>query len=305
MKKVITLLLSLLMIVAVVSSLAIGSSAEEADIDVVVGQVFEWNIQNATVDAQRLWGKGNGKSPDGLWSYKFFALGKKIYGDMVYNLQFSCYTWSTSATETDGMGWARVRSFGGNFHPDTKADVVKSFVFPSGGTVTVQNLVRRTGEYIVGKNTPTSFAVYLDDVLVYPKSGAEYEALTSNEEVDISFDLEVKKGQRLYIHLGAIDGDRGSDGVDMSNFITYKSVNDEVETENSIATLEEFTILTNTVTLENLTDRVDNDAKPSNNAGNASSTDSGSSLGLILGIVGGVIVVIAVVVVIVIKKKKQ
>lgn len=305
MKKVITLLLSLLMIVAVVSSLALGSSADEADIDVVVGQVFEWNAQDATVDAQRVWGKGNAKSPDGLWSYKFFALGKKIYGDMVYNLKFSCYTWSTSATESDGMGWARVRSFGGNFHPDTNADVVKSFIFPSGGTVTVQNLVRRTGEYVVGKNTPTSFAVYLDDVLVYPKSGAEYESLTSNEVVDISFDLEVKKGQRLYIHLGAIDKDRASDGVDMSNFITYKSVNDEVETDNTIATLEEFTILTNTVTLENLTDRSDSSVNPSNNGGNGAASDGGSSLGLIIAIVAAVVVIAAVVVVIVIKKKKQ
>ena len=301
MKKVLVLMLSLCLLASLCAAFALSVSAEEA-VDVTVGMSFEWNDQSGDPASQEACRTGKGKSPDGLWQYMFYSLEKKVYGTMVFTTDF--YAWSITPGDTK-LGFARARNYGANFHPGETADIVKVFTVPSGGTVTVDSTVARQYDWVADSgNTPSSFAVYLDDQLVYPTSGASYETLVSATPQNITFDLDVKANQRIYFHIGCVDGHQAGDGVDMSNTITYKSVNDEVGEDLGPVTLEKPTVITNTVPLDDLTDKTTDGNKVSNNPGIASAEES-SSVGLIIGIVAAVVVVIGVVVaVIVIKKKK-
>lgn len=308
MKKVLTVLLSLCLLVALGASFAMNSFAAE-DIEVTVGQQFEWNDQSADSKTKLAWIQSKGVSPDGLWKYLIYAPAKKQYLPVV--LATGGMFALTPEPNGTGLGYARARDHGKNFHPAEAGDIVKSFTFPSGGTVTVESVVARVNEWVNGTATPSSFAVYLEDKLVFPASG-EYETLTSTADRTFTFDVEVSKGQRLYIHIGCVDGDQSGDAVNMSNTITYKAVNDSVfEADTSSVTTDTGVKITKTFTVTLTADGgpnagssdVDSGMINTNNTG-AASGDGGSSVGLIIGIVAGVAVVAAVVVVIIVKKKK-
>jgi hypothetical protein len=160
-----------------------------------------------------------------------YALEQKAYYELVFvyekNISGAYFAWAKIPGNT-GVGYARVRDNGTNFHPAQLADVVKTFHCPSGGKIQFTATVARDSEWTSeSTGTPSSIAIYLDDVLVYPTGGAEYEQLTSTTPFTIKLDLEVKKNSRVRVHIGAI-GDQGSDGVDMENTVIYKSVNNEV-----------------------------------------------------------------------------
>lgn len=299
MKKFLTLLLTLCLVASVVSSFAVVANAE--DIQVSVGQSFEWNDQSADPKTKMAWYKSNGTSPDGLWKYKFYSLNKKVYQNLVINGNDFC--WKTDAGNDDyGIGMARVRQVGKNFHPGYAADVVKEFTCPSGGSIQILSTVARQNDLKAGTSANgTSFAIYVEDRLVYPEEGGgEFLTLVSSEEQIIDVTVDVKKGERVRIHIGAI-GEQSGDGINMANTITYKAVNDEDAGELSDTTF------TNT-RIENTNARPTLDVN--NQGGNNNrlpSDNDGLSVGAIVGIViGGVAVVgIAAVVVIVLKKKKQ
>lgn len=301
MKKILTLFLTLCLLASVATCFAFSANAEETDIEVSVGSTFEWNSQAESVTGDPktkfAWYKSNGVSPDGLWSYKFYSLNKKMYKSLV--LSGSNFAWSASAGNDDGgIGMARVVNLGGTFHPGYAADVVKEFTCPSGGKIRISSTVARQKD--AAGTTGASFAIYVEDRLVYPEEGnGDYLTLVSSTPQTIDVDVEVSKNERVRIHIGAIE-EQEEDYVDMSNTITYTSVNDDVAEG-----LTEDTLVFSTIPR---TDDGPGNANNNNNGGSKLPTkNDGLSTGAIIGIVAGAVAVvgIAVVVVIVLKKKKQ
>ena len=308
MKKIFALLLMLCLLAAVVSSFAVNAAAE--DVEISIGQRYEWNDQSQNTEDYKTWVAGGGVSPDNLWFYKIFVLKTEKYMPVVYSNSIGCYAWALQPGDT-GIGFARVRSKGVNFHPGEAGDIVKGFICPSGGTVTLETTVARSSEYNLSSSsaTPTSFAVYLangfgasnkaeNKVKVYPADD-NFEVLTSIDEKTISVDIDVKQGQVILIHIGAME-EQSADSVNMSNYVTYTAINNDVADE-----------LTDIDTGKDIPTRTDSIPTLNNGSNNISSgtvngnTDGGSSLGLILGVVAGVVVVAAVAVVILMKKKKS
>ena len=284
MKRILPILLTVCLLAALFTALTVNSGAAE-DVQVTVGQKFEWNDQSADSNTQKAWRLGGGKSPDGMWEYMFYSLAKKVYGHVV--LSSDGFAWSKTPGDT-GIGYARARGFGKNFHPGEAADIVKVFNVPSGGTITVDTIIKRVNEWVAGTNTATSLAVFLDSEQVFPAGGGVMSIVSATEQT-YTFDVDVKKGQRLYIHIGCIDGNQSGDAVEMANYVTYKSVNDEVAESTEIVPPPKPVETIETVIV----------------CPGPQPYDEGSSVGLIIGIVAAVVVVIGVVVaVIVIKKKK-
>ncbi len=310
MKKILTILLSVCLLASLVTCFAIATAAEE-EIVPTVGQQFAWNDQakDVTGDAatEAAWRKGNAKSPDGLWKYQFYSLQKEIYQPMVYATG-GIYAWNKNPGPDDnGIGYARVRHFGRNFHPADKADVVKTFICPSGGTIQISTTVARANNLEAGKGTGTSIAIYKmsgnERTLIYPEAGGgEYLALVSTTPTTFDVTVDVKKGEHINIHIGAMEN-QGSDAVDMSNIVTYKSINDDVmEEEITDTTISGPTSYGTNYVVPTLSDN-----NASGNAGGAASEKDGLPVGAIVGIaIGAVAVVgIAVAVVVIVKKKKQ
>ncbi len=298
MKKFLTLFLTLCLLASFAACFAISANAEE-EIKVSVGSAFEWNDNSGDAKTQMTWHKSEGKSADGLWKYQYYSLKKGVYKDMVaFGKQFA---WSSKATGDDyGIGYARVGEYGLWFHPGYAADAVKVFTCPSGGTIQISTEIARKNDLKSGTTANgTSFAIYVEDQIV-PIDGQDYITLVSTEPQQIDVTVDVAKGQRVRIHIGAL-GDQSSDGVIMKNVITYKSINDEVAGEVSDKTLTDGR-LDSSEGIPTL--------KPNQGGNNnklPTKDDGGMSVGAIIGIVAGVVAVagIAVVVVIVLKKKKQ
>lgn len=305
MKKILTIVLSLCILASMATCFAISVSAEEdAPVSVTVGQKFEWNGQSGDEASKKAWREGGGKSPDGLWRYQFYALTNNKYGNMVI-CPGLFYAWNTNPGETD-FGYARVREYGANFHPGEKADVVKVFTCPSGGTIELDTTVTREAA-VEGEATGTSIAVYLEDQLIYPEAGGgDFLSIQDAEPHNFKVTVDVSANERIYIHLGCINGEQNGDSTYMTNTVTYKAVNDE-STEVSENT---HTVTLRTNTIAGSLTLTENDIAGTGGASNSNSntnTDSqGASTGLIIGIVAGAVAVvgIAVVVVIVLKKKK-
>ncbi len=311
MKKILTILLSLCLLVSLATCLTmVNTGAEETE--VTVGQVFEWNDQSkdATGDAatETAWRKAKATSPDGNWKYHFYSLTKNMYQTVVITTS-SEYAWTKQPTDEDaGIGYARVRKFGSNFHPDNKADIVKTFICPSGGTIEISSTVARANNLEAGKGTGTSFAIYKENTegrtLVYPEAGgSEYVALVSTAPQDIKVTVDVAKGERIHIHIGAMD-DRNGDAVNMSNTVTYKAISDDTlggeVTNSSLPSASGGLTYSEPVLTEK-----DTNGAGSNVTGGGNS--EGLPVGAIVGIVIGVVAVvgIAVAVVVILKKKKQ
>ncbi len=294
MKKVLTVFLTLCLLVSLATCFAFSASAEEQDITVTVGQVFEWNDQSKDLQSKIAWSKKN-KSPDGLWKYQFYSLTKKIYKDMVYSVAYSAYAWSTNPTQDDsGIGYCRVREFGKNFHPGYAGDTVKVFTCPSGGTIQITNVLSRSTDLVSGTDANgTSFAIYVEDRKVFPEN-EEYLTLVSTSPQIEELTIDVAKNERIYFHIGAI-GDNTEDGVNMTNTITYKTINDDV------AEIQSQTD-TNSATSSK---KPNSGNQNNNNSNNLPVKKDGLPVGAIIGIVAAAVVVVAVVVVIVLKKKKQ
>lgn len=215
MKRFLVTVLALSLVVCIFFSQFLSASA----VEVTVGQTFAWNDSSANPQA---WIQSKGVSPDGLWKYQFYALEKGIYQDLnaVYSNGFA---WSTNPGNY-GLGYARVRNNGVNFHPGETADVVKTFICPAGGVVEIASTMTRYNEVSYGTNG-SSFAVYLEDVLVYPSDGTPFLVMETTSPYHAVFDLEVKAGQQLHFHIGSINGHSMNDSTDMTNTVTYKSVN--------------------------------------------------------------------------------
>lgn len=296
MKKILTVFLSLCLLASLATCFALSSHAEESEeIVVTVGQKFEWNSQSGSTESQLAWRSGGGKSPDGLWKYMIYATVRGIYQPTCYAPVPQAYAWTTMPGDADGVGYARVRDFGGNFHPDNLADIVKVFTCPSGGTIDIQTTIARVSDILSDKDNGTSFAIYLDDQLIYPTSD-EYLTLSSTAPMEIPLeDIEVSKNQCIYFQIGSI-GNRGSDAVTMSNTITYRKINDSEVDETTVSNLE-FSSISENYTIPDLND--DNDL--------ISKKDKGSSAGAIIGIVVGAVAVvgIAAAAVVIVKKKKE
>ncbi|MBQ4323543.1 MAG: hypothetical protein IJC19_06360, partial [Clostridia bacterium] len=109
MKKILTILLSVCLLASVATAFAVGASAAE-DIDVTVGQKFEWNDQSGDQDAMRAWLRGKGVSPDGLWKYQVYVLAKDMYLDTVL-AGSNYYAWNANPGDK-GLGYARARNGG-------------------------------------------------------------------------------------------------------------------------------------------------------------------------------------------------
>ncbi len=310
MKKILTILLSLCLLVSLATCLAaVSSSAEETN--VTVGQVFEWNDQSRDTtgdpETETVWRKGKATSPDGNWKYHFYSLVKEMYQPLVVAAG-PMYAWVKNPGPDDGgIGYARVRNFGSNFHPGEKADIVKTFICPSGGSIQISSTIARNNDLQAGSSlTGTSFAIYKENsegrTLVYPEAGGgEYLTLVSTTPQTVDVTVDVAKNERIHIHIGAI-GNQGSDAVDMANTITYKSISDDETDTVSNPTISVKTDVGTdypTVTLK---------GEDSGSAGAPGGSDNGGlGVGAIVGIVAGgvAVVAIAVVVVIVLKKKKQ
>ncbi len=308
MKKILTLFLILCLLASVATCFAFSANAEEKEIQVSVGQSFEWNDQSPAVTgdpkSKLNWHKSGGVSPDGLWSYQFYALARKMYFNMHACGNDFAWNASSNTKNESGLDWARVLNLGKSFHPDVAADVVKVFKCPSGGTIQISSIVARTTDLKSGSSaTGTSFAIYVEDRLVYPEEGdGEYLTLVSTDEQTIDVTVDVAKGERVRIHIGAI-GDNSNDGVNMSNVITYKTVNN-----NAAEGVTEDTLVFSTISrTEDTPDLPDTNDSNTGGGSKLPVKNDGLSTGAIIGIVAGVVAVvgIAVVVVIVLKKKKQ
>ena len=297
-KSVFALLFSVLM---VVSLFAVGTlNAEE--VQVSVGSKFEYNVRD--VNENYLWVKTPG-SPDGMWLYQLYGLNTKKYQTLVYSSSKECFAWMKEPGDV-GVGYARVRMRGENFHPSSDADVVKTFVCPSGGKIQFKTTVARANEWNQEIHvSPTSFAIYVEDRLVYPTNGEEYEVITSTEPTDIVIDLEVKKNERVYVHIGAM-GQHDGDAVNMSNTVIYKSVNDEVFTPQEENTSTDNSSTNSLYNPPIVPQTNKNPGGNNNNGGNQSQTPAKNNFPVVPVVIGGVAVVaVAVVVVFVLRKKKQ
>ena len=304
MKKFLTLFLTLCLVVSFAACFVVSANAEE-EIKVSVGSTFEWNDNSGDAKTQMAWHKSEGKSADGLWKYQYYSLKKQVYKDMVAFGKY--FAWSSKATADDfGIGYARVGEYGTWFHPGYAADAVKVFTCPSGGSIQISTEIYRKTDLVAGSGkTGTSFAIYVEDELVYPAadSGLTYETLVSTEPQLFDVTVDVAKGERVRIHIGAIDQQDG-DGVTMKNTITYKSINDEVAGDISDKTLTDGGL---DPTYSRPSNNPNQGGNNNNNNRLPTKNDGGLSTGAIIGIVAGVVVVAvaAVVVVIVLKKKKQ
>ena len=225
MKKILALVLTLC--VALSMAVAFGSmaNAEEKEIDVTVGMKFEYN---ASENVSK-WLADKGTSPDGLWAYKVQPLARPgVFMNVVIN-NGPYYAWANPSGDS-GLGYARVRELGINFHPGTDADIVKVFYCPSGGTIKLDTIIRRATEFVVqegSENTPTSLAIYVEDRKVFPEGGDEYMAITKAEDQTYSVTFNVAKNERVYIRIGAI-GQQSGDAVYMTNTVTYEAVNGDI-----------------------------------------------------------------------------
>ena len=230
MKKLLTLMLSLVFVFC----LCLGSFASTPDISVSVGQTFAWNDSSA--DPQQ-WIQSKGVSPDGLWQYQFYALETGVYGDLssVYSNGFA---FSTNPGMY-GIGYARVRNNGINFHPGETADTAKVFTCPAGGRIRVTSTLTRINETGYGVNG-TSFAAYLEGTTVFPSDGAPYVEVNDIESHTFTFEVQVAKGQRLYLQIGAIDGNSMNDSTNMTNEITYLTVDDSVAPPSQPSTTPDY-----------------------------------------------------------------
>ncbi len=310
MKKILTILLSLCMLVSLATCIAmVPTGAEESD--VTVGQVFEWNDQSkeTTGDAatELAWRTGKATSPDGNWKYHFYSLNKKMYQTVVIATG-NLYAWNKNPGDDDnGLGYARVRKFGAEFHPGYAADIVKTFTCPSGGSIQISSTVFRNNNLEAGKGTGSSFAIYKENTegrtLIYPEAGAgEYLTLVSSSPQTVEVTVDVAKGERIHIHIGAME-DQSGDVVTMSNTITYKSISDDaVEgpvTNSSLPSATGGVSYTNPGLADKTTDGA--------GSGTQGGAQGGLSTGAIVGIVIGAVAVvgIAVAAVVILKKKKQ
>ncbi len=313
MKKFLTALLSLCMFVSLATCIVpVLTGAEEND--VTVGQVFEWNDQSkaTTGDAETelAWRTGKATSPDGNWKYHFYSLNKEIYQPVVVAFG-NCYAWIREPGDDDnGLGFARVRDFGRNFHPGYAADIVKTFICPSGGSIQISTTVARANNLEAGKGTGTSLAIYKEDTegrtLIYPEAGAgEYLTLVSTTPQTVDVTVDVAKGERIHIHIGAME-DQSGDAVNMSNTVTYKSISeDAVIGEVTNPDMDKGGSGGVSYTIPDLVDKT-TDGSGSGAQGGGSS-EGGLSTGAVVGIVIGAVAVvgIAVAVVVILKKKKQ
>ena len=293
MKKILALVLTLC--VALSMAVAFGSmaNAEEKEIDVTVGMKFEYN---ASENVSK-WLADKGTSPDGLWAYKVQPLARPgVFMNVVIN-NGPYYAWANPSGDS-GLGYARVRELGINFHPGTDADIVKVFYCPSGGTIKLDTIIRRATEFVVqegSENTPTSLAIYVEDRKVFPEGGDEYMAITKAEDQTYSVTFNVAKNERVYIRIGAI-GQQSGDAVYMTNTVTYEAVNGD------IAEPTDITLTTSRPTVEAPTST----SKPSNNGTIVPpKRDNGPNVGLIVGIVAAVVVVGGAAAFIFIKKKNS
>ncbi|MBQ5820600.1 MAG: hypothetical protein IIW31_05140 [Clostridia bacterium] len=294
MKKILALVLTLC--VALSMAVAFGSmaNAKENEIDVTVGMRFEYNAAESVVK----WMGDKGTSPDGLWAYKVQPLARPgVYMNVVIN-DGPYYAWANPSGDT-GLGYARVRDLGTNFHPGTDADIVKVFYCPSGGTIKLDTIIRRATEFVVqegSENTPTSLAIYVEDRKVFPEGGDEYMAITKAEDQTYSVTFDVKKNERVYIRIGAI-GQQSGDAVVMSNTVTYEAVNDGVADPTDITlTTSRPTVEAPTTTSRPANTNRDPIGRPKND---------GPNVGLIIGIVAAVVVVGGAAAFIFIKKKNS
>lgn len=311
MKKLVSVFLTICLLASLAVCFTVSANAAE---EVTVGKEYAWNDQSTTPAAAVKWRNGGGKSPDGLWKYEIYHLATEKFYGVVLHSAGGQYAWNATAGADDhGMGYARVREVGKNFHPAYGADIVKTFICPEGGTIDITSTVARAEAVPGGSElNGTSFAIYVEDRRVYPAEGeGEYLTLDSTAEKTVEVKaVEVAKNERVRIHIGAI-GNQEKDEVSMSNIIIYKSLN----SDNVADIPTDVNTDTNTDTDEsssgdNWWDKPDNGKDKNsdkNNNNNAGSNEDGLSAGAIIGIVIGAVAVvgIAVAVVIVLKKKKQ
>ncbi len=310
MKKILTILLSLCLLVSLAAGIAVVTTGAEEN-DVTVGQVFEWNDQSkaTTGDAatELAWRTGKATSPDGNWKYHFYSLNRDIYQTVVIGTNNE-YAWKRDPGPDDsGIGYARVRKFGTEFHPGYAADIVKTFICPSGGSVQISSTVARGSNLVAGKGTGTSFAIYRENTegrtLIYPESGSgEFLTLVSTTPQTVEITVDVAKGERIHFHIGAIE-DQSADVVTMSNSIVYKTISDDaVEgpvTNSSLPSATGGVSYTNPGLADKTTDGAGSGAQ----GGAQGGLPTGAIVGIVIGAVA--VVGIAVAVVVILKKKKQ
>ena len=297
MKKILALLLMLVLSVSTVTCAVLFADAEETDVEVTVGMKFEWNQNTDTVPQ---WISNKGHSADGLWSYKVNPINRPgYYMDMFITGDLTpYYAWNKTPGDT-GLGYARAGNYGGSFHPGELGDIVKIFYCPSGGTIKLDTVIRRNYEFVAEEGsytTPTSLSIFVEDRKVFPAGADEYMSITSTQDQTYSITFDVKKNERVYIHIGAI-GNQNGDEVWMSNTITYEAINNEVADDISDVTLENTR---DTVEAPSSTNKPTNTNRPPI----ANPKNDGPNVGLIIGIVAAVVVVVGAVAFIFIKKKK-
>ena len=298
MKKILAMILTLC--IAVSFAVAFGSLANaettnpKTDIEVTVGMKFEWNQGTDTV-AQ--WITNKGWSADGLWCYKVHPINRPGYYMDTVITAGGDYAWNKVPGDT-GIGYARARNKGSNFHPGEMADIVKVFYCPSGGTIKLDTTIRRAYEFIAQEGssaTPTSLAIFVEDRKVFPEGADEYISIASAEDQTYSVTFNVAKNERVYIHIGAM-GDQASDAVEMSNTITYEEINDDIASPTDVT----FDPSRPTVDTPSSTNKPTN----TNPTIIVPPKDKGPNVGLIIGVVVAVVVVAGVAAFIFIKKKK-
>lgn len=181
------------------------------EVEVKPWQIFEWNYYDD--DA---WQKGKGVSPDGLWEFKLYSLTEDKY---------------VNARMSDGsyLKNCMSKNYFDGFRPPIDYDLVKVFTCPSGGTIRLETLIGNDLNNGNVVQNGSSLAIYLDGEQVYPTDGSKYEIFPNVRTLYREITLNVKKNQKIYIHLGSLANTHEND-VSLKNRVVYKSVNDSVAT---------------------------------------------------------------------------
>ena len=186
------------------------------EIPVKQWQRFQFIMPSISDADKSAWKATRGESPDGLWTFKLYDLQKDVY----------LHAFNSSGNAT----FNAVKEGGVSFAPPVSFDVVKVFTCPSGGTVRLENVIRADDDdFSLKEGNGVSFSVYLDGELVYPADGTLYEVITSPRGKYREIELEVKKNQKIYFHLGSRGNNHDEYGY-MRNSVVYESVNDAVST---------------------------------------------------------------------------
>lgn len=145
------------------------------------------------------WGSGANPTPDGLWEYGYYNPETKEYRLMNWmGTQFEAPY--QKPNYSDPSWYCLNRSRGCGMHPGKKIQAVRTFICPHDGTVEVFLSVGRVSRVYLGRQ-PGFVQLYQNDT---PISSKETGILTSTFPILLKKTCQVKKGDRIRLHLDSM-----------------------------------------------------------------------------------------------------